>query len=171
MKKQLLLAFGVASFVMGSVSAETCAAKPCAPCAPAAACTEKKEDKECALAPAPKTTHHTTLKEIDTHTLQNLINTKASITLLDARTTQYDDGRRIPGAKLLPMTATSEQIKASLPTSKDSTIIVYCSNPRCPASKSLADKISGLGYTNVQVYEEGIDGWSAAGNKVDKVTK
>lgn len=46
---------------------------------------------------------------------------------------------------------------------KSAAIAVYCSNPACPNSQSVAAKLTALGYTNVRKYREGIEDWVAAG--------
>ncbi len=42
-------------------------------------------------------------------------------------------------------------------------IVTYCSNPACPNSQRVADKLAALGYANVRKYREGIEDWVAAG--------
>ena len=42
-------------------------------------------------------------------------------------------------------------------------IVVYCSNPACPASKFLCQHLEGAGYTKVRRYPDGISGWLDAG--------
>ena len=110
---------------------------------------------------APKATYG----EIDTAGLQALLNAGTPVTLLDARTGQWDDGRRIVGAKALAPDATAEQAAALIPA-KNSLVVAYCSGLKCPASKKLAENLIKLGYTNLVKYPDGIDGWTAAGNKI-----
>jgi rhodanese-related sulfurtransferase len=40
--------------------------------------------------------------------------------------------------------------------------VTYCSNPACPNSQRVADRLAALGYTNVRKYREGIEDWTAA---------
>lgn len=108
--------------------------------------------------------------EIDTTALKSLIDSGAAITVLDARSAQYDDGRRIPGAKSLQKGA-SEEEAASVISTKDDTVITYCANLKCPASKALATRLKELGYKKVIEYPYGIDGWVEAGNKYESVKK
>lgn len=102
---------------------------------------------------------------IDTMGLKNLINAKVPLVILDARTGQYDDGNRIPNAKALSYEATAEQASALIP-SKESLVVVYCSNLKCPAGQALAEKLVDYGYLNVVKYAEGIQQWMASGNQV-----
>jgi len=42
-------------------------------------------------------------------------------------------------------------------------IVTYCSNPACPNSQRVADRLTALGYTHVRKYREGIEDWVSAG--------
>ncbi len=103
--------------------------------------------------------------EINTTVLKTLIESGVPLTVLDARTGKYDDGRRIPGAQGLGADSKDEEIIAKL-KSKDALIVTYCANLQCPASRTLAAKLRALGYMRVLEYPYGIDGWVAAGNSV-----
>jgi rhodanese-related sulfurtransferase len=105
---------------------------------------------------------------INTAGLKALLDADAKLTLLDARSGKYDDGRRIPGAKQLTGEATAEQAAAAV-SDKNGLVVTYCSNPKCPASARLAKRLKELGYTNVIEYPAGIAGWTDAGNPVNKV--
>lgn len=85
--------------------------------------------------------------------------------ILDARFGEYDDGTRIPGGQSLNINSNAEEVAKVIPKT-DSLVITYCNNPKCPASKMLAEHLNNLGYTNVLVYPDGIDGWKAAGGEV-----
>ncbi|MCE5315754.1 MAG: rhodanese-like domain-containing protein [Parachlamydia sp.] len=89
-----------------------------------------------------------------------------TIVILDARTKEFDDGNRLPGAKFMPYTAPDKDIQAAIP-SHDTPVIVYCSNGHCPASKFLADRLLDLGYTKIYKYPEGIADWTKRGYPVD----
>ena len=49
-----------------------------------------------------------------------------------------------------------------LPTSLDSAIVFYCSNPLCRKAPLAARRAKGFGYTDVRVMSAGISGWMAA---------
>jgi len=102
---------------------------------------------------------------VNTGALKALLDSGAKVTVLDARTGKYDDGRRIPGAGSLAASATAEQAAKAIP-GKDALVVTYCSNLKCPASKTLAGQLKKLGYKNVIEYPYGIDGWAASGNDV-----
>lgn len=111
-------------------------------------------------------THTHDAKTITTVELQQIVASEKDVTILDARQGQWDDGRRVPGAKALSPKATAEQAAAAIP-SKDAKVVTYCTNLQCPASKLLAERLRKLGYKNVNEYPNGIEGWVKAGNKID----
>ncbi len=104
---------------------------------------------------------------ISTDALAALIRAKTAVTILDARSGKFDDGRRIPGATSLAASADEATIAATA-GAKDGLVVTYCASLKCPASKNLATKLRALGYTNVLEYPEGIQGWTAAGKTVVK---
>jgi rhodanese-related sulfurtransferase len=104
---------------------------------------------------------------IDTHTLQALLAAGTKVTVLDARSGKWDDGRRVPGATALAAGSTAEQAAAVIP-SKDSLVVTYCSNLQCPASGMLAANLKTLGYKNILEYSAGIEGWAKHGNPVEQ---
>ena len=104
---------------------------------------------------------------INTEALDALINAKADLIILDARSGKWDDGRRIPGAKSLNDKSSADEVKKVIPDKK-SLVVTYCSNLKCPASAKLAKHLKKLGYTNILEYPQGIKGWADAGKKITK---
>lgn len=102
---------------------------------------------------------------INTLGLKTLINSKVPLIVLDARSGEFDDGKRLPGALSLNADSKAEDIAKALP-SKEALIVTYCSNLKCPASHKLYTHLQSLGYTNLIEYPEGIQGWVEAGNPV-----
>lgn len=105
-------------------------------------------------------------KEIHTEELRSLLKSNPSVVLIDVRS--LDDGTRIPGAKFMPYDTKEEVILANLPD-KNATIVVYCVSVECPVSKFMAKRLAKMGYKNVYKFPEGIEGWEASGNPIDKV--
>jgi len=102
---------------------------------------------------------------ISTDALAALIRSGVKMTILDARTGKYDDGRRIPGGRSLAAGAADATITGTA-GAKSGLVVTYCSNLKCPASKALAERLRKLGYTNVLEYPDGIAGWAKAGKTV-----
>lgn len=103
---------------------------------------------------------------VDTESLAALVDAKTPLTILDARSGKYDDGKRIPGAKALSPTAEQAEIEKALPDKK-ARIVTYCAGVTCPASGQLSARLKSLGYVDVQEYHEGIAGWTKAGKPVE----
>jgi len=142
-------------------------------CCSSKSCKSECKDSVCAAGtgqPAEPMHHHMMAREpeINTGALAALLRTKVPITVLDARTGKYDDGRRVPGAKTLSPEATDAEVTALLPD-KQALIVTYCANLKCPASHMLGDRLRGMGYVNVLEYHQGIEGWVAAGNAIEQV--
>jgi rhodanese-related sulfurtransferase len=107
---------------------------------------------------------------VNTEALATMMRLKVPMTILDARSGKYDDGRRLPGAKALSPMAKDAEVTAALPD-KTALIVTYCVDPKCPASHQLGEKLRALGYTNVLEDHEGIEGWVAAGKPVEQAPK
>ena len=106
-------------------------------------------------------------REIQTEALSRLVHSAhPSAIIVDSRSPQYDNGKRIPGAKVLPVNSPVEIITAILPD-KEVMVVVYCSKPKCPASGLLADRLVHMGYKNVWKYPGGIEEWEASGQKIE----
>ena len=108
--------------------------------------------------------------DISTAGVKALLDSKVAVTILDARTGKYDDGKRIPGAGFLHAESTAEETAKAI-KDKDALVVTYCANPHCRASAKLAARLRELGYKNVLEYRDGIAGWIEAGYKVDEVAK
>ena len=106
--------------------------------------------------------------ELSTPALKALLDSGVSIVLLDARPDKFAEGKRLPGAKYLSDSASSETVAKAIP-SKKSLVVVYCGGMECPLSVELAHHLKSLGYPNVIEYREGIEGWTKAGYPTDPV--
>ncbi|MGY0236007.1 rhodanese-like domain-containing protein [Longispora urticae] len=85
-----------------------------------------------------------------------------TVTVLDALGAEYHARRHLPGA--LPLAPGDVATRAAdLLPDLDAAIVTYCSNPSCPNSGQVADRLTALGYTNVRKYREGIEDWAEAG--------
>lgn len=86
-----------------------------------------------------------------------------SAVIVDAR---GSGEKKIKGAIFVAANADDHTIHAHL-KNKSAMIIVYCGNKKCPASMTLAERLVGLGYTNVGHYAGGIDEWVKSNKPVD----
>ncbi|MFQ5715141.1 MAG: rhodanese-like domain-containing protein [Candidatus Scalinduaceae bacterium] len=103
---------------------------------------------------------------INTTVLENLLESNLPMVLLDARTGKWDDKTRIPGAQSLNDKSTKDEVEKVIKT-KDTLVITYCANLKCPASKNLYIHLKKLGYKNVLEYPFGIERWLESGNDIE----
>ncbi|MHC0432580.1 rhodanese-like domain-containing protein [Streptomyces sp. O3] len=89
-----------------------------------------------------------------------------SVTVVDALGGEYYAQQHLPGAVPLVLADVGAQASTLLPD-RDAAIVTYCSNPACPNSGQVADRLAALGYTNVRKYREGIQDWVEAGLPVE----
>ncbi|HBC86166.1 MAG TPA: hypothetical protein DCZ94_04345 [Lentisphaeria bacterium] len=106
------------------------------------------------------------VKTVGTEEMQKIVEKKTAL-IFDARSVKYDTGERIPGARVISTETSSEDVANAI-MGKNAAVVLYCSSTKCPASGNLAAYLKKLGYTNITVYPEGIEGWKAAGNKIEK---
>ena len=85
-----------------------------------------------------------------------------TVTVVDALGGEYYAKQHLPGAIALVPGDVDARAATVLPD-RDAAIVSYCSNPACPNSGQVADRLTALGYTNVRKYKEGIEDWTAAG--------
>jgi rhodanese-related sulfurtransferase len=107
-------------------------------------------------------------KEIDMYhsikreEIQQLLASKAAVTLIEALPQGYYDKGHLPGAINIPHDKVRERAPSMLPD-KSAFIIVYCANTPCQNSAIAARTLDALGYTNVAEYVEGKQDWVEAG--------
>lgn len=107
------------------------------------------------------------MKTITRDQIKQHLDNHDKIVLIEALPEQYYEDGHLPGAlQILP-----EKIKELAPqllTDKNQLIVTYCANTTCPNSKTAAESLIGLGYTNVAEYVEGKQDWIEAGFPVEK---
>ncbi|MGW0072632.1 rhodanese-like domain-containing protein [Streptosporangium sandarakinum] len=89
-----------------------------------------------------------------------------TVVVVDALGGDYYAQQHLPGALALVENKVADRAAELLPD-KDAAIVTYCSNPACGNSEAVARRLTGLGYTNVRKYREGIQDWVEAGLPVE----
>jgi rhodanese-related sulfurtransferase len=107
----------------------------------------------------------TDVRTIATGDLRDRLDQTTKFECWNVLTDEWFTGEMIPGSRRMPLD-TIEQNVADVP--KDAEIVTYCGGPKCPQSIEAAKKLSDLGYTNVRAFEEGLEGWKAAGHSIEK---
>jgi rhodanese-related sulfurtransferase len=105
----------------------------------------------------------TDVRTITTDDLRQRLDQGTNLEFWNVLTDKWFTGGMIPGSRRMPLDAIEH---TSVP--KDAEIITYCGGPSCPQSKQAAQKLGELGYTNVRAFEEGLEGWKAAGHSIEK---
>lgn len=85
-----------------------------------------------------------------------------TVTVLDTLGGDYYAKQHLPGALALVLADVDAKAADLLPN-RNTAIVTYCSNPACPNSGQVAERLTALGYTNVRKYREGIQDWVQAG--------
>lgn len=85
-----------------------------------------------------------------------------TVTVVDTLGGEYYARQHLPGALALAPADVDARVSAVLPD-RDAAIVTYCSDPACPNSGQVADRLAHLGYRNVRKYREGIRDWVEAG--------
>ena len=81
-------------------------------------------------------------------------------------TADYFGGELIPGSRWVPLdTVGREASRKQL--GKDALVVVYCSGKACPNSRDAATKLATLGFTDVRLFEGGLEAWAASGRGVE----
>lgn len=85
-----------------------------------------------------------------------------SFVLADARNPEEYREAHIPGAINIPE-GKFDKFTGLLPADKGTLLIFYCNGVKCGKSKKAATKAVALGYTQVQVFAEGMPVWEELG--------
>jgi rhodanese-related sulfurtransferase len=98
--------------------------------------------------------------------LKQLID-RDEVTVVEALPEQYFAKEHLPGALNVPHDAPPERIEALLPD-KTAAVVTYCSSLTCGNSGQLAERLAGMGYSDVRKYAEGKADWLDAGLPVER---
>lgn len=85
-----------------------------------------------------------------------------TVTVVDALGGDYYAKQHLPGAVALAPQEV-DAIASSVLPDRQAAIVTYCSNPACPNSGQVADRLTALGYVNVRKYRDGIEDWTGTG--------
>lgn len=105
------------------------------------------------------------IRAVSTQELQQRLDRDSGLHLWNVQTNQYFTGELIPGSRRVPLDTVEHDTKN---VSKNAEIVTYCGGPNCGQSTEAARKLMDLGYTNVRVFKEGLEGWKAAGNETSR---
>jgi rhodanese-related sulfurtransferase len=101
-------------------------------------------------------------RQITRTELQEKLDRKLPIVLLEALPPGYFHKGHLPGARNLPHDQVRKLAPALLPV-KAAEIVVYCASPTCQNSHIAATVLASMGYQNVSVFPGGKQEWEEAG--------
>ena len=78
----------------------------------------------------------------------------------------YFGGEMIPGSRWVPVARVGREA-SERQLDKGARVIIYCSGTSCANSRDAGTKLATLGFTNVRVFEGGLDVWKASGRGVE----
>ena len=84
------------------------------------------------------------------------------MTVVDALPAAPYGQRHLPGALNLVAEDPDERVRAVLPD-PSAAVVTYSTDADCTRGPELAERLRGLGYTDVREYRDGIEDWVAAG--------
>lgn len=99
---------------------------------------------------------------LTTAELKQLLDQDSKIMVVDARNPEEYQEVHIRNAINIPEKKFVENT-GLLPTDKTQQIVFYCNGIKCGKSKKAAQKAIDLGYTNIQIYAEGMPVWEEKG--------
>ncbi|MFC1670133.1 rhodanese-like domain-containing protein [Spirochaetota bacterium] len=100
-------------------------------------------------------------KAITLDELKNLIDKGEDFTLLDVRDTPEYEKKHIIYARHMLISEMDEKSMSIF--SKDKLVVTYSEDFNCPASTIAAEKLEGLGFTDVMDYKGSYKEWLEAG--------
>jgi rhodanese-related sulfurtransferase len=86
--------------------------------------------------------------------------------LWNVLTEEYFAGELVPGSRWVPLDRIGREV-ATRNLDRGARMIVYCSGSTCPNSKDAGAKLATLGFTDVLVFEGGLEAWKADGRGVE----
>ena len=83
---------------------------------------------------------------------------------------EYFNSEMIPASRWVPIDRVGREV-AARNLDRSSRVIVYCSGTSCPNSRDAGAKLATLGFTDVRVFEGGLEAWKASGRGVEVLSR
>lgn len=97
---------------------------------------------------------------ITTSELKESVKQKEDMLLIDVLPKESFDKQHIPGAINVPLGGANfvKDVDSKV-RSKEQRIVVYCASAQCDASQKAAEELENASFTNVDRFEDGLEGW------------
>jgi rhodanese-related sulfurtransferase len=111
------------------------------------------------------------LLNISSDELRQKLERGDDVVLIDALAPMVYAHSHLPGAINMPPNAVDTIRCAKRMPDLGTEIVVYCANTECDDSVVTAERLQGLGYTNVRHYAGGKDEWRRLGLPLERAGK
>jgi len=103
------------------------------------------------------------MQTVDVNEARKIVHEKESV-VIDALGPESFRRQHLPGALNIPSDDADldGKIRDKVP-SKDTRVLVYCSDPECQASPKVYRRLKELGYSDVHEFSGGLKAWAEAG--------
>ncbi len=125
-----------------------------------------KKDSIGKIAVAEKKDQDEALHIINLDQLKRLLAEKRGV-LIDARSEEEYAKGHIAGAKNMSALEVEKHFEEIAVMPRDTLVLIYCNNPDCHLGRTLAEFMQQFNFTKLYLYDDGWDGWTAAGMPVD----
>lgn len=103
------------------------------------------------------------VQHVDVEETKKLIRSGDAV-VIDALPAESYGLRHLPSAvNLTPDDDSFDEKASELIPDKSTTVVTYCSDPECPESGQVAERLEELGYEDVREFDGGLRGWRKAG--------
>jgi len=103
------------------------------------------------------------MKTITRDELKERLDRGDDLTLIEALPMAAWKQAHLPGAVNIPVDEQFEEKARKVVPDKSRTVVTYCANADCPASRKAAERLEALGYEDVYDYVDGKADWQKAG--------
>ena len=100
--------------------------------------------------------------------LADILSTRTPDAFWNVLTDDYFTGELIAGSRRVPVDRVGREV-AETHLDRGAAIVVYCSGPTCPQSRAAAEKLTTLGFTNVELFVGGLAEWRESGRPLEQV--
>ncbi|MFI4897815.1 MAG: rhodanese-like domain-containing protein [Phycisphaerales bacterium JB059] len=107
------------------------------------------------------------MKRIDAEQVAQLQDQSQSPFIINVLPEEHFERKHIPGSINIPLERDNfvDRVSARV-GNRAEPVVVYCANSECDASAKAATKLEGAGFTNVQDFEAGVEGWERNGRQL-----
>lgn len=108
------------------------------------------------------------MKKLSAEELRNLLDTSRDVHVVNVLSPKHFRERRIPSSLNVPVDSDEFERDVELAIGgRTKRVVVYSADSTCPKAPDAADRLEEAGFTNVFLYEGGVQDWIDAAMPVD----